>query len=209
MATTDVLTQAEAARALGITTASQTADTLARLDLLNTAVSNELDRLCGAVIQRAESDDLDGGNRYVWTKRRPVANVTSLVEYDATTATTLTSSSNTDQPAAGFQWDEQGKVWRRNGNADAYFPVGRRNVVVGYTAGRYTHTTASDAGLSTFKQAAALILRDCWQNGNGMGTDTYGGGGEESGAFITLGPELLNRVKGLLFREMEAPVVAG
>ncbi|GEM_PF-2970415 len=208
MATTDVLTQAEAARALGLTTASQTADTLGRLDLLTTAVSNELDRLCGAVVQRAESDNLDGGGFFVWTQRRPVANVTSLVEYAATTATTLTSSSNTSQPATGFQFDEQGKVWRRNGNGDSYFPEGRRNVVIGYTAGRYTHTTASDAGMATFKQAAALILRDCWQNGNGMGTDTYGGG-DESGAFITLGPELLNRVKGLLFREMEAPVVAG
>lgn len=207
MEATDVLTQAEAASALGLTTASMTAPALTRLDMLNSAVADQLDQLCGPVVRRTiTSESHDGGGCQVWTRYQPVAAVTAVSEYRGTTETALTASSVASQPAQGFALYDEGKIVRRNGDSDALFPTGRRNVLVTYSAGRFTHTTSSEDGFQTFKQAAALIVRDVWQSGNGMGTETFGGG-DDAGAFVTLGPELLNRVKGLLHRHMEAPFV--
>lgn len=204
-AATDILTPEEAKRAVGKTgTLSEVEVT--RLEMLTTAMSEATDAYCGPVIQREVTETVDGGRAHLWLRHTPVANVVSLTEYSGTTATALTSSSNTSQPSTGFLVTEQGKVSRRSGNGPAWFPDGNRNVVVVYTAGRYTHATASDAGLTKFKQALSLDLRDVWQSGNGMGTETFGGD-DAAGAFVTLGPEMLNRVRRLLHREMQAPAL--
>lgn len=135
-----------------------------------TGVSRRVDDLCGPVVVRTITKELhDGGRGDVWPRRRPVSSVTSVVEYDNTTATTLTAETNTSKPDDGYMLDDRGGryqiIVRRSGNADVTFQPGRRNVEVTYKAGRYADTASVD---EKFKMAVGAILRRLWSRESSM-----------------------------------------
>lgn len=162
MAARDLLSLEEARRAVNLPnpTAVNAQDTT--LQLFVTGLSGRVDKLCGPVVQRAVTGERhNGGRSKVLLDLQHVASVTSVVEWAGTTQTALTAETDGTKPANGFLLDPgdggiYAWVWRRSGNADATFPVGRRNVVVAYTAGRYTATATVD---ETFKLAASAVLR--------------------------------------------------
>ena len=166
MATNDILTLAEAKDYLQVATSDQTKDTL--IQSIITGVSTRMDRKFGPVVFSTVTAELhDGGAarnpyKYIYLDYTPVYSVTQIVEYDGTTPGTLTQQTNTSQPATSFTLNQKnGKVTRRNANADSVFPVGAGNVVVSYVAGRFTAGTVTD---ERYKICAGLALENVWRN---------------------------------------------
>jgi hypothetical protein len=166
--TLDVLTLTEGKDALRI----DETDTDEETELAGyiTAVSRLLDQRIGPVVRRSVTAETHhGGRSYIRLLQRPVASVTTLLEYSATTQFTLTLSTVTSQPSLGYALDSyppdpalfSGRVWRRSGNSDYYFANGRGNVVATYSAGRYSSTTSVDA---RFKRAACVCLENLWRD---------------------------------------------
>lgn len=157
---TNILSDTEARRALGIGPTDGTKTDL--MQAANLAVTRVLEDRCGPVVYgtvTAEAHD-GGGNRF-YLRSYPVVSIVSLVEYDNTTASTLTAESNTSKPTAAYYLNTvNGGVTRRESNGDARFPSGRGNVVCTYVAGRYA-TQGSIAG--AWKEAAAVTLVNAWQ----------------------------------------------
>lgn len=197
--TLDVVTLAEAKAALNIT--ATTWDS-AELPSYITAVSRRIDTIAGPVVNRAVTDTLDGGRRTVRLTKAPVSAVTSVTEYENTTATVLTAESTSSQVANQYVLRSgAGVVIRRSSGGDALFPQGRGNVVVVYTAGRAATTAAVD---SLFKQAAAIMLANLWRTEQGGGTKEYGQFiPAPSGSFPTFA--VPNAVIELLADELAAP----
>lgn len=192
MATTDVLTQAEAQRILGV---ESKPESLARYV---SAVSAQLDQLCGPIVTRTVTAEAhSGGVEVISLKYRPVSSVTSVTEYAGTVSTTLTAESNTAKTAANYYLDAaDGTIRRRYNGSDWVFADGRGNVVVTYVAGRAATTAAVDA---KFKAAAAMMLRNVWIGEEASGSETFGGGLTDNTQVATLlGPGLLNKVVAML-----------
>lgn len=163
MATHDLLGTIEASYHLGIGTAdAATAKTGTLLATAITAVSEALAEKCGTIIYGTVTGELhDGGQPYVYLDRHPVQGVVTVVEYDGTTASTLTAESNSSKPTDAYVADlDNGRIARRNENIDTIFPAGRNNVYVTYVAGRYSST--ANVG-SRFKEAAAITLKNWWR----------------------------------------------
>lgn len=155
----DLLTSEEARIALGIGLNDyDRADVLA---WMITGTTSLLEARVGPIVYGTISGELhDGGRSHIYLDQRPVAQITQIVEYDNTTAGTLTAETNSTKPAAGYLFDEtSGKIWRRNQNTDARFPAGRRNVSVTYVAGRCAGTAIPDR----YKDAAILTLKNLWR----------------------------------------------
>lgn len=138
-----------------------------RMALWITAVSRRIDEVTGPVVIRTVTSELhDGGRHRVYLNQTPVSSVTTVVEYDNTTSTTLTAETNTTKPADAYlvEGERHGvAIRRRSSNADDTFPAGRDNVEVTYEAGRYADTASVDA---LFKEAASAVLRR-WQKREG------------------------------------------
>lgn len=156
-ATLDLLSDAEVQAALGLAGA----DSLA--EAISTGVSLRLDELCGPVVQRTVTDEThDGGHPEVFLDQAPAASITSVVEYDGTTDTTLTAETNALKPADAYLAElGPGIIRRRSSNADSLFPRGRRNIVVTYTAGRVADTASVT---EKFKRAAVIMLQNLWRS---------------------------------------------
>lgn len=200
MATNDVLSSAEALAAVNLT-----ADSTGRLVILTSAVSQQLDELCGPVVQRTVTAEThDGGSTFIALDERPVASVTTVTEYAGTTSTTLTAESNTSKTGNDYFLDTGGVIRRRSGGGDSRFPTGRGNVAVTYVAGRAANTAAVDA---KFKQAAAMMLRNLWVSEAASGSETIGAFTDQIAVNPLLGPGMLNKVAALLSGEMKAPSV--
>ena len=154
----DLLSDTEARQVLGMGTADASKGTaLARAV---SAVSNRLAEACGTIVYGTVTDYFDGGCSRVWL-RQPVAQVNTVVEYDNTTAATLTAESNTSKPTTGYYLGTiNGELVRRDGNVDSYFPRGRNNVLVTYVVGRAANTAAVP---ERFKEAAAVTLKNWWR----------------------------------------------
>ncbi len=173
---TDLLTLAEAKDALGRELTDTNSEELLKQYI--TGVSERLDQVCGPIVQRTIADELhDGSTSTIWLKETPVASITTLTEYDGTTATVLTRQTPGTQPSNGYVlYDTQGKIVRTTLGNVWKFPRGFQCIKVTYVAGRYTTTnTVTDL----FKQAAATFLSHVWQMEQGMGSDlfpTYEGG---------------------------------
>jgi hypothetical protein len=197
-ATTDLLTLTEAKAALNISSTAQDTEIAAYV----TAVSGQLDELCGPVVTRTiTSESHDGGVTRLFLLERPVATVTAVVEYDGTTGTALTAETPGDIAGARYLLDAaQGVLWRRVSGSDSVYPAGRRNVVVTYAAGRYTSTSTVD---ERFKTAARLCLTNLWRREQGGGTDTFGA---LPGTVIP-GFGMPNAVMDLLSGDIHAPMV--
>ena len=198
---TDVLSLLEAKRAVGIDQDNTVHDEVVRM--LVTAVSGQLDELCGPIVQRTVTSEAhDGGGATVRLKYRPIASVTTVTEYDGTVSTTVTAETNAAKAVANYVVDlDAGVVRRRSNGWDYGFPVGRGNVVVTYVAGRAASTSAVEA---KFKQAAAMMLRNVWVSESASGSETFGAFIDGGGSVINplYGPGLLNKVVALLQNEM-------
>lgn len=169
--TLDLLTLDEAKALLSIPSSNTDSDDdVARVV---TAVSRKLDELCGPVVNRTvTAETYDGSTPSVRVKRAPVFSFTTVTEYDGTAAQVLTAESNVTKTATNYLYDNvTNRLWRRSNGADYCFPAGRRNVVLTYTAGRYTSTATVDA---RFKQAAGIIVKHLWTTDRTGGSELFG-----------------------------------
>lgn len=153
MATNDLLDEIEAERALNM--AGATGETLAEIVAMNSAVSQDIDRICGPVVQRTVTDELHtAAGSQVFLRQRPVVSITTVTEYLSGTGTVLTAESVST--AGGYLFDPDiGMLHRRSAWTDMDW-TGR--VAVTYVAGRYA-TTASVGELWKGKARAALRRR--------------------------------------------------
>lgn len=165
MAANDLLGTLEAAYALQLGTVDAGAAT-AKGTLLATAITAVSESIAdhyGTVVYGTVTGELhDGGRGYVYLKHQPVQGIVEVVEYDETTAATLTAETNASKPATGYVVDlDVGRIARRDGNADTLFPKGKKNVYVTYVAGRYASTATVG---QKWKEAAALYLKSVWRS---------------------------------------------
>lgn len=163
MAATDWLGTLEASYALGLgATDIATAKTGTLLATAITAVSEALVERVGPMVYGTVTGELhDGGYGWVYLDQHPVQGVVQVVEYDSTTASTLTAESNSSKPDTSYLATlASGKIERRNGGAAAWFPAGRANVYVTYVAGRYASTATVG---QRYKEAAAIMLKNVWR----------------------------------------------
>lgn len=163
--TLDVLSEQEARDAVGGNSAPKPTDDL--LSRMNTAIARRLDRLCGAVVQRTVTAEIQKGCACaVWLKQAPAASITSVTEYNASTSRVLTAQTlGSAAPASGYFAELNsnnpsllsGRLLRRtNGYDDVFWPW----VSVTYVAGRFASTSAVD---DIFKTAASLMLKNLWR----------------------------------------------
>lgn len=195
----DLLTVPEAKAAVGL--AQTNVDQDEYLRTLVTAVSAQIDQLCGPVRTRTVTSELhDGGYDWIRLRKFPVYSITTVTEYTSTSAQTLTAETNAAKTATNYLHDgtaatiHSGLVRRRANNGDSCFADGRRNIEVTYVAGRHPSTEVVAA---KFKQACAMMLRTVWVGEQASGTQTF----QENGLDPTvalLGPKLLNRVSAQL-----------
>lgn len=158
--TTDILTATEAASVLSRGATDTSKGSL--LAIAITAVTEKLEEVIGPVVYATITAELhDGGGNLIYLKQQPVASITQVVEYDNTTASTLTAESNTSKPTTGYYLNAtNGALIRRNANADVRYPVGRGNVSVTYIAGRF----ATQGSITNrYKLAAAWTLKNAWR----------------------------------------------
>lgn len=200
--TLDLLTLDEAKRALNVPLADTTQDT--EIASYITAVSRRIDDMCGPVVIRTVTGELHtGGTSMIFPYMAPVATISSLAEYVGTTSTALAAETNATKTANDYLVSVDGYViYRRATGGDSIFPVGRSNVVLTYTAGRYATTAVVD---QLFKQAAAIFLSHLWRFEQGQGSTTFGAF-EEGLGIPSFGTP--NAVRDLLADELRAPVVA-
>ena len=159
MATTDILTNAEALAA--INAPSLAAGPAGELVTLVSAVSGVIDSYCGPVVAREVTEIHAGGSSTIWPHQAPVLSVTSLTEFDGSTETVLTDESafGTVGGASGFVLSPDGLSIGRRVSGNAYY-FGAGTIEVVYQAGRF----ASTATVSPkFKAAASGILRRLWK----------------------------------------------
>ncbi len=166
--TLDVLTLVEGKDCLLAANAGTGSD--AKLASFVTAVSRRLDRLVGPVVRRTiTAERHDGGRPTIYLRKHPNTSITSVTEYDGTTATVLTEETLGTAPIYGWLADpyEFEPTWlgnairRRSSGVDASFPTGRGNVLVTYLAGRYTDTGTVD---EHYKLGARLMLINLWRS---------------------------------------------
>ena len=193
MAALDLITLAEGRDAINVPQEPTATDAEAARFI--TAVSLRIDDICGPVVRRAVTGEQHDGGRHQIALHVPYAtSASSVIEYDHTTATTLTAETNAIKPADGYLLDPVGRygelVWlrRRCGSIDGRFPHGRRNVEVSYTAGRAADTSAVPVD---FKVAAGSILRRLWQRDQGAwarAQDPFDTGGAMLGFYKAVDP---------------------
>lgn len=156
---TDLLTNDEARVVLGRGLTDSTKSSL--LEVAIAAVTQLIEGQIGPVVYgTVTAEAYDGGGNVLYLKSRPVAQVIQVVEYDNVTAGTLTAESNTSKPSTSYLVNlANGRLTRRNANADARFAVGRGNIVVTYVAGRCQATLIPEQ----YKLAAAETLKSGWR----------------------------------------------
>lgn len=206
----DVLTLSEAKAAVGLAQTNTDADD--RLRQAVTAISAQLDELCGPVRNRTiTSETHDGGWYTIRLRRRPVYSITTVTEYANTTSTTLTAETNSSKATSNYLHDgtatrvASGTLRRRSNNSDATFADGRRNIEVTYVAGRASNAEVVPA---KFKEAASMMLRHIWTAEMASGTETFNAFAVQEFNPL-LGPGMLNKVAAILQGEMLDGVYVG
>lgn len=207
--TLDVLTIAEARTAVGL--GSDTSkDT--PLVIAVTAVSRQLDDLCGPIVKRTVTAELhDGDYGTIQLRRRPVYSITTLTEYLNTSGTALTAETNSAKATGNYLHDgtftrlTSGLIRRRSNGTDIPFACGRHNIEVTYEAGRAADTASVDP---KFKQAASMMLRNIWTGEQASGSETFGAFADQE-INPLLGPGMLNKVAALLTGEILDGVYVG
>jgi len=198
--TLDVLTIAEARTAVGLGSSTAQDTPLAAWV---TAISRQLDRLCGPIVKRTVTNEAHHGTygqTSITVDHPPIYTTPgiTLTEYGTTgTGLVLTAEDHDTKPSAGYlltrrrQGGYSGRIERRASGMGLFFDD---SVVVTYDAGRYADTASVDP---LFKQAASMMLRAAWIGEQASGTQTF-----PEDLTGLLGPKLLNRVAALLEGEM-------
>lgn len=164
MAANDLLTPAEAKRALHI--AEGDADDDDELGIYITAASTLLDEHIGPTVARAVTSETHNGvndagtayRRVIILRHRPVMAFTSLTADGAT----LTQSDDyhadpyTPEPTLF-----SGTLRRRFGSTWGVWEYGTENIVCSYTAGRVASTTSVP---SRIKRACGIVLENLWRD---------------------------------------------
>lgn len=201
---TDWISLDEAKAAVNIS--GSTFDT--ELGLYVSAASQRLDQVAGAAVIRTVTGEVHDitrpGVTAILLKHRPVVSASSVVVYNQTAARTLTLETNSAKTADDYLLDlAEGRLRRRASGYDSSFPVGRGNIIITYTAGRYANTAAVS---ERFKLAASIYLAHLWKREQGAGTVTFGGVEPDPNAIPTFG--IPNVVRDLLLEEVGGPMVA-
>lgn len=198
--TLDLLTLAEGKAAIGTAVAATDLNTSVASYI--TTVSRTLDQHCGPLVQRTITNEAhDGGSLTIRLAYPPPATVTSLTEYQGVTAVACTQETAGTQPANAFIVDPaSGYLYRRTSGSDSRWAVGRRNIVVTYSAGRFANTSSVDPQV---KQGAAMLLRHLWAIQYGSGNVTFG----ELDIPAPIGFAIPNRVRELLADYWQVPAV--
>ena len=199
--TYDLLSLAEGKLAIGTSIAATDYDTSVASWI--TATSRLIDANCGPMVQRTVTNELhDGGNRTFRLSKAPCSSITTLTEYQGTTAVTCTAETPGVFPANSYLFDAaSGYVLRRTSGSDGTWAPGRSNIVVTYVAGRFTSTSTVDARV---KQAAAMCLRHLWAIQYGSGNSMFG----EIDMPTPIGFAIPNRVRELLASYWDVPAVS-
>lgn len=166
--TYDVLTTTEGRQICGFASTDTSRDST--IERLVTTVSRRLDDLIGPVVQRAVTgEEVHAGcSSWIELASGPVSAISSVVEYQGTTAVTLTAETPGVQPTEGYRADRyspnpslmSGLLVRRcSGSTRYWWP--EASVVVSYTAGRVASTTQVEA---RHKEAAALMLKNLFRS---------------------------------------------
>ena len=166
--TLDILTLAEAKSVLHIGPLDAANDgAVARVV---TAVSRAFDQYIGPTVRRSvTSERLSGGRHLVELAWCPVYAISSVVEYQGTSAVTMSEDSPGVESSDGWYGERykpdpslySGLLARRYSGHDACWWQGHGNVVVTYTAGRSESTGTVDARI---KEACAIALRNYWRS---------------------------------------------
>lgn len=173
MADTDLLALAECQDKLGV---SGDVD-LVILQGYITAASAKVDSLCGPVVARSVTEQIDGGTPTITLSDVPVLDISDLQEWDGTSVTSIAEELPFAFPVPiiptnGYIVDlRSGVVRRRQSGSDGWFPAGRSNVLALYQAGRVDTTADVPA---QFREAAFMIVDRLWRLYQATGTSTYG-----------------------------------
>lgn len=165
----DWVTLDEGKRALDVKSTITTSDDV--ISMAISALSQRLDNGVGPAVVRTVSDEVyNGGWRSIELRRGPVASISSVIEYQNGAAVTLTSVTPgvgvlnsfyaepyLAQPELGLL---SGMLYRRDNFGGSPFWCGAGNVVVTYTAGRYTSTSSVEP---RFKEAAKVSLKNWYR----------------------------------------------
>lgn len=198
--TLDLLSLTEGKQAIGTAAAATDIDTT--LAGYITATSRLIDANCGPMVQRTITGEVhDGGAATIRLTYNPASTVTTVTEYQGTTAVTVTQETLGTAPNPGYLLDvASGYLYRRANGVDGQWYDGRRNIVVTYTAGRFANTAAVDARV---KQAAGMLLRHLWAIQYGNGNVMFG----EADVPMPIGFAIPNRVREMLASYWLVPAV--
>lgn len=152
MAATDLLTSAEAEAAINLPTAPS-ATVAAKLTMWVSGLSQALDEYSGDIVQRSNTETIDGTDGGLRPLRWPVASITSVTEYVGGSGTPLTAEA---VDSAGDYRLKDGRVFRRSGWTNMRW---YGQVVLVYVSGRFVNTAAVEA---RYKTAAEMALQRMW-----------------------------------------------
>lgn len=166
--TLDLLSLAEGYRAINDATsaAAGTGGHDTELAQWITAVSRRIDKKCGSVVRRTvTAEQHAGGRAFIIPRLRPVFSVTTITEYDGTSAQALAAEDLAGGTVSGNDYwidPETSFIHRHaNGYGCRFAPT---RVIVTYSSGRSSSTVAVDP---LFKVAAASIIRRLWSRESG------------------------------------------
>ncbi|MFB7907647.1 hypothetical protein ACFC1T_14540 [Kitasatospora sp. NPDC056076] len=155
------------------------------------AADDQARYVCGPIAAELHTEWYDGGRPTISLDWQPLASVTSVTEYVASSTWNLT-----EQPLGGTGFDSygytvdlpRGTITRRAVGMDVPFPRGLRNVKVVYTSGQ---PTAPSIFLGELE-----LIRHLWQMTQQGGRPRFGSAGsyDADGAAVPMGFALPARV---------------
>ena len=164
--THDWLTLSEAKKVLSAKASASNSDGV--IASVISAASRTLDKAVGPAVRRVVVDEVhSGGGRSVELRSGPVYSISSVVEYQHGSATTLTLNAPGTYPTNGYHaapYKPQPELNLRSGLLFRTY-TGHRgtfwcmddNIVVNYVGGRYADTASVDA---RFKEACKVVVKN-------------------------------------------------
>ncbi|MFI6117475.1 hypothetical protein [Kitasatospora sp. NPDC051164] len=170
------------------------------------AADDQARYVCGPITSELHTEWHDGGRPTISLDWQPLASVTSVTEYVASSTWNLT-----EQPLGGTGFDSygytadlpRGTITRRAVGQDVPFPRGVKNVKVVYTAG--TGVVAPTVFLGALE-----LIRHLWQMTQQAGRPSFGSAGsyDSDGVAVPMGFALPARVLELWAPYRRPPGVA-
>lgn len=163
----DLVTLAEAKSTLRVSVNDTASDSI--IARVITSVSRRLDRCIGpSVVRAVTSEPHSGGRSRVELNYGPVQAFGAVIEYQTTSAVTLSQTVPGLEPTEGFYAERyapepslySGIIVRRIDAYERTFWSGSGNIVCSYTAGRSVSTGTVDAEI---KEGALIMVRNWWR----------------------------------------------